>query len=39
MLDINQLSVAIEAIQPGADVMTAVQAVSEAKRAGGETIQ
>jgi hypothetical protein len=39
LLDIDQLSVAIEAIQSGADVMTAVQAVAEARRAGGETIQ
>jgi hypothetical protein len=39
LLDIDHLSVAIEAIQSGAEVMTAVQAVLEAKRTGGETIQ
>jgi hypothetical protein len=39
LLDIDHLSVAVEAIQSGGEVMTAVQAVLEAKRAGGETIQ
>jgi|HubBroStandDraft_6_1064221.scaffolds.fasta_scaffold2890998_2 hypothetical protein len=38
-LDIDQLNVAVAAIQSGAEVLTAVQAVLEAKRAGGETIQ
>lgn len=39
LLNLDQLSVAIEAIQSGAEVMTAVQAVLEAKRAGGDVIQ
>jgi hypothetical protein len=39
LLDIDQLSVAIEAIHSGADVMAAVEAVLAAERTGGETIQ
>jgi len=39
LLDLDQLSVAIEAIRSGAEVMTAAQAVVQAKRAGGERIQ
>jgi hypothetical protein len=39
LLDVDQLSVAIEAIQSGADVMSAVKAVLEAKSTGSQTIQ
>lgn len=39
LLNIDQLSVAVEAIQSGAEVMSAVQAVLESKHTGGETIQ
>jgi hypothetical protein len=39
LLDTDQLSIAIEAIRSGAEVMTAVQAIVDAKRAGGGTVQ
>ncbi len=39
LLDVDELSVAIEAIRSGAEVMTAVQAVVQAKRTGGGRVQ
>jgi len=39
LLDVDELSVAIEAIRSGAEVMAAVQAVVQAKRTGGGSVQ